>query len=285
MLSQLELGDHVCWQVGDDRSWFDHAAAFVRHGAAANHRVVFLAAAPDAVLAGLTARDVAADALIRSGQLDVCDAVDAYRPDAPIDTAAQVDRLRDTCARFQAEGYDGVRIIADRRWAARWILDAGAARAVDVGSPRLAALADYEAAINDVTADGYAAAVCIYDEGEFTQAGMRAVTMAHPATLTSGSPVSQRPLLRIRRPAPLHLQLIGDCDLSNQAAVAGVLAALSRTARDTGRPATVDVSHLQFADLATVRMLLAAEEGTPAGLSIAGHNQAIRSLAGLLRRT
>ena len=286
MLSQIELGDHVCWQVSDDRSWLDDVAAFVRQGAAANHRVVFLAAAgpPDGARAGLIARGVDATALIRRGQLEICDAVHAYRPAVPTDIDTQVGRLRDTCARSRAEGYDGVRIVADRRWATRSILDTGEGWTADSASSRLKALAGYEAAINDVIADGYAATICVYDTRMLTTAAMQAVIMAHPATLTPVSPARQRPLLRIRRVNPLRLQLIGDSDMSNRAAVATALTALARSARSTGRPATVDVSDLQFADWATVRMLLAAEAATPAGLSIAGGNHRIGSMVSILRQ-
>jgi hypothetical protein len=284
MLSHIELGDHVCWQVAGDRSWLRDAAAFVDNGVAANHRIVFLTSActPSQVRSGLAERGLDVDTLVGRDQLQIADALSSFDPGGNADE--RIDRLRERCAGFHAAGYAGVRIITDQDWASDWIHDSAAGRTGPADLRRLRALVEYEEAINTVTADGSAAVVCVYEAQAFTRSTMAPLTAAHPGTLTLATPPQADPLLRIRRSGPLRLRFDGECDFSNRGAVAAVLVALSRAARDAGQPAAVDASQLRFADGAAARMLLEADAATPDGVAVEGGNRSIRSVLQLMHK-
>jgi len=269
-LAGLEPGDHVCWTFDSEPSRLDATAGFVRSGIRAEHKIVYYTAdlAPADVIAGLTERGIDAAGMARIGQLEVATAAETYLAGGRFDLAACIDGWADTCARAQAEGFAAMRVVGDMGWAAD-------------GVPRTEDLAHYEARVNAIYAEGYAMAVCQYDRRKFSPDQLRLLASAHPGTMHTDAHDRAAPLLRIRYAGPAALRLIGDCDLSNRAAVEAVLAALSAEAARHQRTAQLDLSELHFADSATAGALLEFAALTPSGVRIIGCRPGLAELLDL----
>jgi hypothetical protein len=259
MLARCVPGDHVCWTFDSDQTRLDATATIVLAGARDGHRIfhVTTTLTPAEVVAGLRARGVDAAALTRTGQLSVHTAEESYLPAGRFDVDATISGWTRTCEEARRAGYTGVRAIGDMAWAA--------GDAIDFGD-----LVRYEATVNGLHADGFAVGVCMYDTARFTRAQLAAVKAAHPASTGPGRSGDGPPLLRVRRPGPAHLFLVGEADMTNQTAVRTMLALLRDDAVRLREHARLDVAGLSFADCATVQTMLGVARGVPAGMSIAG---------------
>lgn len=250
LLGRLELGDHLCWTVGDQETRDAGTAAYVRAGLDQHHKVLYFGDGPEQMLAGLRTRGVDADRAVASGQLQASTAEATYLASGAFDAQATIEGWRVESARARDQGYLGLRALGDMTWASRPVPGAGD-------------LARYEAQVNRVFADGFAMAVCLYDTRLFDPAALRRIAAAHPAGLSASTAAADVPLLHVTRTGnPPGLRLRGEADLSNRGALRTVLEHVPDDTDTAGRALTIDVSELRFADAEAARMLIRAAEDT-----------------------
>ncbi len=244
MAGRVRLGDHLCWRFDDDDQLVDAMAQVVADGVAANHQIVYLTRAvlPDALGPALAGA--------REGQVRVLPAAGLPR---------DVESL---VARAESEGYQGLRLIGDMSWAATD--PAGAER-----------LPWYEARITQACLSGRALGVCLYDQRAFDLHLMHRIGSAHPATTPLREDSEWVPLLRVQRPRPHVLELTGEIDLTNRAALSGAVdSALGQL--PAGTPLVMDLSGLRFIDAAAVGVLGRAAQASAGGLRLTGCRGAVR---------
>ena len=194
LVDRLVPGDHVCWTFADDLDRRRLIAAYVRIGLRDHHKVVYLTSALDAdkAVAELRRERIDAPAALTSGRLLVACADDTYLASGAFDPEAAQAMFAAEVGRAREEGYAGLRALGDMAWAV-W------------GKPGSEQLAGYERQVNRLYADGYAMAVCLYDQRLFAEPLLSELARAHPATVTPGtsrawrSATAHRPPLR--RPA------------------------------------------------------------------------------------
>lgn len=269
----LHPGDHVCWTFDDDERWLTAATELVREGLAAGQKVLCFTdgRSADELTAALNGRGAPAAAAAGSGQLLVRSATTTYHAQGRPWAAAMTEAWGREVDLARAEGWPGVRILADMTWAAR--------RAI--GADRLAW---HEAQLNRIFADGYATAVCFYDRRLFIGTELSQITIAHPATTGGGASPDEgwKPLLRFRHTTePAGLRLSGQADASNRGALTAVLTGLVDDV--PGRPLmTVDVSELTFADGATAHLLVRTARAAPPVLRLSGCSPGLARLINLV---
>ncbi|MDI6102364.1 MEDS domain-containing protein [Actinoplanes sp. NEAU-A12] len=246
MLDRLRPGDHACVVIGDDETRVRCLATYISAGLRESDRILYLGPDPDGLAGDLVAAGVNAHPALARGQLVMATPEQAYLASGTFDPEVTMAGWRTEAGRAQADGYRGLRAIGDMSWAARPV-------------PGADDLAWYEANVNRVFADGGAMAICVYDRRLFSAIDMERVNRAHPASVEPGADPEEDPALRfIRTFDPPGVRLRGEADLSNRQALRAVLERLADDTPADGRPLTVDVSELAFADAAAMRILMAA---------------------------
>jgi anti-anti-sigma regulatory factor len=265
-VDRLDLGDHVCWTFDDDGERLDGMARFVSGALGSGHKLLYATASltPDALLAGLRARSVEVDGPAGTGQLRVEPVERTYLAGAGVDPDRAIDGLAQELHQAVAEGYHGVRIVADMAWA----------RAAGVGLERLM---QYEELVNTLFAGGAAVGLCQYDRRLFPAAELHRAGTAHPGTTWVEDDSAWVPLLRMYRTLdPPRLRLVGEVDMSNLHAFAPVLWMLRGRKPNTElSPLVVDASELTFADASAAGLLVTAARAAPAGLQVRGCTPAV----------
>jgi anti-anti-sigma factor len=261
LLDRVALGDHVCWIVDDDRIRADTIAGFLMAGLRARHRVIYSGDDPDVVLAALRERGADPAGPMRSGSLIAETPEASYLASGHFDPEAVLTGWRAEIDRARRDGYLGVRVVGDMSWAARRV-------------PGTERLDWYEANVNTVLSDGFAAGVCAYNPRLFDPLDLREYNWAHPGTTSAGMPYDPDTSLRIRRTG-CGLVLSGEADRSNRVALSAVMDQIV----ERGDPEIlVDVSGLRFADTAAARILVQAARHSRVRLT--GCSPALRRLLG-----
>lgn len=263
----LAPGDHVCWIFEQDDEYLPAMARFVAGGLRERQRVVYLTGSvpSEAVVAGLASHTLGVPDAVCSGQLRLDPA------GGRLDPAGMTAAFARDIDQAIADGYTGLRLVADMGWARGETY-----------------LTGYEERANELFLDGRALAVCLYDRRLFAAAGLHAVSHAHPSTCGTYVPESWAPMLRARRTGPASVSLSGEADLSNRGALGGVLDVL--LAEADGAPVRLDARDLTFLDAGAAGLLARAAETATDGVVLAGATPAvvqvltttgIASLAGL----
>ncbi|WP_433060243.1 MEDS domain-containing protein [Dactylosporangium sp. CS-033363] len=264
-LAGLQAGDHVCVPYLGASVRAGIMEDFVREGLADGDKVICCTVQddPDALTAALAEADARVPEALRDGRLLVCSATKSYLAAGRFDAERTAADWREVVGQAERDGHAGLRIIADMSWATGAV-------------PGTERLPWYEAEVNRIFARGFARGVCLYDRETFTPARLRRYISTHPGTVEPDDP--QPPQLRMRHTAePRGLALTGEADIANRAALIAVLDGLRADLPGTD-PLTIDLSGLNFADVAAASALVRAARRVP-GVRLAG---ASRRLAGLL---
>ncbi|MEU4688994.1 MEDS domain-containing protein [Actinoplanes sp. NPDC023714] len=244
IFERLQPGDHVCVVVDDDAQQARGVAGYIRAGLRQRQRVVFYGDHSDLLERELVAHGVDSAAASAAGRLKIVAPHRSYLASGRFEPEATIEAWRVESAAAEADGYHGLRVGGDMSWASRPL-------------PGADRLSWYEGQVNRVFADGFITAACFYDRGLFTPAFLREVAGAHPGSTGAGSGEDLAPQLRmIRTVDPPGLRLEGEADLVNRAALRAVMRSLAEDTPDDGRPLTVDVSGLRYADASAARTLL-----------------------------
>jgi anti-anti-sigma regulatory factor len=204
---------HVCLAFDDPAGFRSAAAAFLAEGLAAGERLWYVASAPPVSLPG-PARFVSV--------------TDAYPGGTVVDPAAQAAEYAAATASALAEGYTGLRVVAEATPLVR-------TRA------QLDAFTRYEHLADRLICDSAFAALCAYDRRVL---GDDAI--AQLATMHAGTNADVPFHLTACPPATGTAALAGELDLSAAALLAG---ALERAGLAAGRPeVALDAAGLRFTD-------------------------------------
>jgi anti-anti-sigma regulatory factor len=109
--SRFAAGEHACLAYADDRELCDVAADFVAEGLDAGQRVLCVADAQIELLRRALG-PLEPDRLVKEGALELHAVEDVYG-DGPVDPAAQLRTFADAVTRAEADGFSGLRVMAD----------------------------------------------------------------------------------------------------------------------------------------------------------------------------
>ena len=224
------LGTHVCWAYDDATAFQQAAEAFLAEGAQKQERLVYVADAPAAELAGhLDAVDV--ERLTAAGQLLIRPVHALYEPGGVFDAAAQVGAYRSLVDGALADGFTGLRVAAD----------ATALVATDHAHRRFL---EYELAVDRVMATAPMSAMCAYDAAEVGDR-IEDLFAVHPCS-HGGEPEG----LHAYFDGPA-LVLRGEADLRTEAVLDAVVFSLA----SLPAPTRLDVHDLRFIDVRSLARL------------------------------
>nr|WP_239091696.1 MEDS domain-containing protein [Streptomyces sp. SID14478] len=204
---------------------------------------------PD-VLAWLEEAGLPATAAADRGQLSVATAQEGYLTAGRFDPDAGVEQMHRRVRSALAAGFSGLRVSGEMSWA----LDA--THGVEL-------LEEYEAKVNAVFAGQRASAICQYDTHRFPPERLDHLDHRHPGRvelepLHDSSSLRLVPAFRAGQPC---LRVEGEIDVHTSHALAAALQTLDRRPGDVW----VDMSRLEFIDLAGMRTLAQAADGLGQG--------------------
>ena len=244
-VSTIAAHDHACLlHASDDERW-DVAAAYVDAGLRAGERVVYVpdAETPETVVDALAlagserARREAGGQFTVMAQDDVYAAVD-YDPER---LALQWGELTQAAL---AEGFRGMRVVADMGWALHVEMDAQE-------------LFVYERAAGALFAQLPFSAVCLYDERRWSGEQILGAAQAHPVAMCGGwhhhAVARIADELELSFTASDRLRVAGSVDLATIERFADVL----RLAGESPCDLTLDLGELAFLDVRGLATLYA----------------------------
>lgn len=244
-------GDHLCLAFADDAEQRRVVTAYVSAGLERGERVLYFADGrdPRQVLGWLGSAGTDPQRALASGQLKVTTTDESYLAAGSFDAEAMACGLRQEVADSLTAGYRGFRVSGEMGWALR-------------GVPGADQLERYERKVTEVFAGQSASAVCQYDARRFGPAALDAFDRCHPGAVEPDE-LYAGPGLRLVpgfRAGQRALRVVGTVDYRGTDALA---AALETTLEWPG-DVWVDMSDLEFIDLAGVRALAHAAGRMPA---------------------
>jgi hypothetical protein len=171
-ISSMQPGDHACGFYSDDEDQRAVALEFVRGALERREKLLYIVNLTSAaeLLRQLREGGVDADALVKSGQLVILTAKDAYLKGGEFDPDRMVAMLEAETSRALEEGWEGLRATAEMTWAL-------------AGEPGSERLIEYEAKVNRFLAGSRATALCQYDRRRFDSEVLLDVLHTHPKVL------------------------------------------------------------------------------------------------------
>ncbi|MDQ7810828.1 MEDS domain-containing protein [Amycolatopsis sp. A133] len=259
-------GDHLCLTFADDDEQRRVVTAYLRAGLERGERVKYFSdqCAPEQVLDWLDGAGTDPGPAVARGQLQITTAGRSYLAGGSFDADGMVATLQQEVTASLAAGYTGLRVSGEMGWALR-----------DV--PGADRLHEYEAKVNAVFDGSRASAVCQYDARRFDAETLTAVDRRHSGSVAL-EPLYVDTVLRLARTLQngrLTLRVIGVVDHRTTGALASALETVSTWPGDV----RVDMTQLEFIDLAGMRALAQA-----AGRLGNGQRMHVANLAELLCR-
>ncbi|HKE51860.1 MAG TPA: MEDS domain-containing protein, partial [Actinomycetes bacterium] len=168
---ELGLGDHLCHLFGADDELLSVVADAVSGGLAGHHQILIFAHRWGPEQLGYELKELVPGwpAAISGEQIEVHRSADSYLLDGRFDPEACVQALRRSVSRARANGYDGLRVVAEMGWAA-------------TPTTGTELVYSYEAWINPVIAAEPMAALCLYDRRLFDLSELAQASSVHPIT-------------------------------------------------------------------------------------------------------
>jgi ABC-type transporter Mla MlaB component len=244
IIDKVRVSGHVCWVVDDPAGYVKSAADLLADGMRLDQGPVVLGPLGDVLgeIAAMTGATV----------LDP----PATHPGGKLDPAALCDMLRGCAVRARADGYGGLRIIADMDWLLPF-------------RPQMAQIIGLELQLDRLTAELDMTLVCAYRMASFGTAAIVAALTVHSAQ-RGGHPLPQ---FRFTAAGPQTWQISGEVDLR----VSDMFGAALGAATSLGE-CVIDVSRLSFVDVSGMRILAAASRSADSGIRLNGASQGLRRL-------
>ncbi|MDX6287123.1 MAG: hypothetical protein QOG53_2608 [Frankiales bacterium] len=240
-LGHLGRGDHVCWLVDDAETYAESAATILAGAHALRQKpVAFGPEGSPALMQLEPMAAIAADPYVK------------FLDRGPFVPETMLVMFREQSALARAEGYDGLRLVADMDW----LLS---------GQPTIDAIIGFELLLDRVVAELGATVVCAYRRSSFDTDALVGALAVHPVACPDDSPQ-----FRFVNGDGQSWQLSGELDL----AVAPMFAAAFRAAA-TQSPCVVDISRLAFIDVAGMRTIAEAGRETH-GVQLRGASSTVR---------
>jgi anti-anti-sigma factor len=231
------LSGHICWLLADPAAYVDAALELIAEGASLGEKVVVFAPGDSPALAELAAvAAVAADPATR------------FPAGEPLEPLLVLAVIRDAAVQAQADGYRGLRIIADMDW-------------LRPLNPTTAQIISLEMQIDRLIAELGATVICAYRRSSFDTSSIAAALTTHPSQ--HGEP--SEPDFRFVARGGSSWRLSGEVDFETQATFE---AALSTAA--SLETCVIDVTELRFADVAAMRAIATRAQTVPGGIHLHG---------------
>jgi anti-anti-sigma factor len=241
-LEGLRGGSHVCWVVNEDAWYGELAAACLADGHAVGQKTVVFGPQDSAALAELrAAAELAVDPHV------------AFHDGRSLEPETMFTAFREQTERARAEGYTGLRGVADMDW----LLPA---------RPTTDAIIAFELLLDRVVGELDATVVCAYRRSSFDGGALAGALCVHP--LRAGA--DDEPQFSLVAGPGRSWRLAGEVDLAVAEAFA---AALRATAHE---PCVVDVTELDFIDVAGLRTIAETARASEVRVLLRGAGEAIR---------
>jgi ABC-type transporter Mla MlaB component len=242
-IPDLSPGDHVCWLLDDPAAYTVIAAALLAEGVRLGQRPIVFGPEGSASL-----EDLASMAAI---------AVDPrafFLGGRTVNPVAMLEVFREQTALARAEGYDGLRVVAD--------MDGLLPK-----PPTTAGTVCFELRLDRLAREFNMTIVCAYRRSSFDTAAINGALSVHPAQIGSDGP----PQFRFVAAEPGTWKLSGEVDLAVRVAFEAALT----TAVSLG-DCVVDVTALEFLDIAGMRAVAHVARDAEARVQLLGASSALR---------
>lgn len=254
-VEEIGHGDHLCLLFADEAEKQRVATRYMADGLALGERVLYFAdqSDPEAVREWLRSAGVDADRACARGQLRVVTADDTYLAPGRFDPDVMMRALRDEVAASIRDGHTGLRVTGEMGWGLR-----------DV--PGAERLDEYESRVTEVFTGQPASAVCHYDARLYGPDELAVFDRCHPGRVEL-APLHGTSVLRIVpsfQDGRRVLRVSGSVDLHT----ADRLDEALRVARDWPGDVRVDMSAMEFIDLAGLRLLAQAADDLDDGRTL-----------------
>jgi anti-anti-sigma regulatory factor len=230
VVAEVSLGphDHLCWAYDDSAVFRDRAVEFVTQAVAEGYRV--FAVADDEFARAHLAGFEAIQEAIRQGAVRIDSITQRYTAGGVIDAERQVEIYAEATESALAEGYTGLRAVADVTRLVR--------------SPeQLDAFARYESLVDRYMADQPFSALCAYNRTELGEDVIAQIACLHPKASAGATPFH---LHAPRDGKAGELELSGELDMVSREVFP--LALDRADSRATESELVIDATGLRFLD-------------------------------------
>ena len=242
-LGVVPPGSHVCWIVGDPRRYVEDASRVLQQARGGNEKPVVFGPEGSADLAALAPHaDFAADPRT------------AFLGGGSLDPEVMFAMFEEQSTRARAEGYRGLRLVADMDW----LLPA---------APTTDELVAFELFLDRHRQRLGATIVCAYREASFDTDVLAGVRCVHPVGAGSEAPAQ----FRLVAGDAGTWRLAGEVDIAVAADFRRALSA----AVDTG-VCVLDASAVDFIDLAGLRHIAEAARSPEVTVRVVGAPRIVR---------
>lgn len=234
-LATLDVAEHVGWIVDEPREYVQRAAACLAQGAQDGDKLFLLG--PHGSLE---------ETILDHGGVAFRDPGSVFLDGGRLDPKVMVARFREQTALARAQGYRGLRVVADMDW----LLTA---------LPSATQLMEFEQRLDQVVVETGAIIVCAYRHSSFDSVRRAAVMCVHPQELGRGSAHFG---FRIWNGGASHWYVDGEVDLRNAAAFEAALRTVVESRE--AMPVSLDCAGLEFIDVAGLRVIARLAHDAPA---------------------
>lgn len=246
-LDHLLPGHHVCWTVQDSDEYVAESAHMLRQGEAYRQKPMVFGPA------GTTRDELQPLAAV------CADPWTDVLGSAAFDPQRMYRMFRDQTAVAISEGYTGLRLMADMDW----LLPAGSSSD---------AIVAFEVVLDAVVKELDATVVCAYRAESFDRDAVTAVHSVHP----HGAPAEECPFRFVAGETGVW-QLSGEVDFGSAPTLAAAVSAVAQTS------CTVDITALQFVDVAGMRAIASAPTTPQVHVRLVGASPMVRRCWSLAR--
>lgn len=246
-------GTHLCWGFDEAGAFMAAANEFLAEGAERGQRLVYLADAPAAELAGHLA-GLDAEKMVGTGVLITQPVRDLLQPDGTFDGPSLIREYQALVDDALADGYAGLRVVAD-------------ASVLAAADPK--AFAAYELMADRFLAKAPMAGMCAFSAATPGLSDLFAVHRVRSAD-GGGEPTAGAWF------DGHALRLVGEVDLTTETLVESVIVALMAGDHDE----TLDLSSLEFIDVRSLSRL----DGLVGALLAAGRQLRVLDPPAIVRR-
>lgn len=242
-LGELPAGSHVCWVVDDQAAYDQSAVDLLSGGTALNQKLVAFGPEGSDSLAAVGA-----------GAAITADPHVAFLDRGPLSPDTMFAMFREQSALARRQGYDGLRVVADMDW-------------LLPGQPTTASIIGFELLLDRVIHELGATVVCGYRCSSFDTDAITGALAVHPTLVGH----TEAPQFRLVAADGETWRLSGEVDV----AVTDAFAAAFDAAASRGA-CVVDVTELDFIDVAGMRVVAEATRERDASISLRGASPQLR---------
>jgi ABC-type transporter Mla MlaB component len=259
-MAPLGQGDHVCWVVDDPASYTAVTGALIAEGHARGQQVVVFAPGDGTAPGPGSIPPPPRRSPSPPGGVATTDPYATFFGHGPLEPGIMLRALRELAAQARASGYEGLRVISDMDW-------------LLPGSPAPEEAAALEIIVDRAARELGATIVCAYRRSSFDPVVVLGALPVHP--IRRGN--DDGPQFDFRAEGTSGWRLSGEIDV----AVVDTFAAAFAAAASLG-DCLVDVSGLEFVDVAGLRAMSQAARRSHADIQLRGAPAALHRLWQLL---